>query len=69
MLSQGFLGKPIKLARLSITFNRRIELAGVASFKPRAKSRQLATVPHPKRDLHPKTVRSIHRQAGLKEPR
>jgi len=27
------------------------------------------TVPHPKRDLHPKTVRSIYRQAGLKEPR
>jgi predicted RNA binding protein YcfA (HicA-like mRNA interferase family) len=26
-------------------------------------------VPHPKRDLHPKTVRSIYRQAGLKEPR
>jgi predicted RNA binding protein YcfA (HicA-like mRNA interferase family) len=27
------------------------------------------TVPHPKRDLHPKTVRSIYRQAGLEEPR
>lgn len=27
------------------------------------------TIPHPKRDLHPKTVRSIYRQAGLKEPR
>ena len=27
------------------------------------------TVPHPKRDLHPKTVRSVYRQAGLKEPR
>jgi predicted RNA binding protein YcfA (HicA-like mRNA interferase family) len=27
------------------------------------------TVPHPKRDLHPRTVRSIYRQAGLKEPR
>jgi predicted RNA binding protein YcfA (HicA-like mRNA interferase family) len=27
------------------------------------------TVPHPKKDLHPKTVRSIYRQAGLKEPR
>lgn len=33
------------------------------------------TVPHPKRDLHPKsdlhpkTVRSIYRQAGLKETR
>ncbi len=26
------------------------------------------TVPHPKRDLHPKTVRSIYRQARLKEP-
>jgi predicted RNase H-like HicB family nuclease len=26
-------------------------------------------VPHPKRDLHPKTVRSIYKQAGLKEPR
>lgn len=24
------------------------------------------TVPHPKRDLHPKTVRSIERQSGLK---
>jgi predicted RNA binding protein YcfA (HicA-like mRNA interferase family) len=27
------------------------------------------TVPHPKRDLHPKTVRSVYRQAALKEPR
>jgi predicted RNA binding protein YcfA (HicA-like mRNA interferase family) len=27
------------------------------------------TVPHPKRDLHPKTVRSIFRMAALKEPR
>ncbi|WP_375413903.1 type II toxin-antitoxin system HicA family toxin [uncultured Bradyrhizobium sp.] len=27
------------------------------------------TVPHPKRDLHPKTVRSIYRQAALKAPR
>lgn len=27
------------------------------------------TVPHPKRDLHPKTVRSIYKQAGIKEPR
>lgn len=27
------------------------------------------TVPHPKRDLHPKTVRPIYRAAGLKEPR
>jgi predicted RNA binding protein YcfA (HicA-like mRNA interferase family) len=27
------------------------------------------TVPDPKRDLHPKTVRSIYRQAGLKERR
>ena len=25
------------------------------------------TVPHPKRDLHPKTVRSIYRQAQLPE--
>lgn len=25
------------------------------------------TVPHPRKDLHPKTVRSIYRQAGLKE--
>jgi predicted RNA binding protein YcfA (HicA-like mRNA interferase family) len=28
-----------------------------------------ATIPHPRRDLHPKTLRSIYRQAGLKEPR
>jgi len=27
------------------------------------------TVPHPRRDLHPKTVRSIYRQAGLPERR
>jgi predicted RNA binding protein YcfA (HicA-like mRNA interferase family) len=27
------------------------------------------TVPHPRRDLHPKTLRSIYRQAGLKERR
>jgi predicted RNA binding protein YcfA (HicA-like mRNA interferase family) len=27
------------------------------------------TVPHPRRDLHPKTVRSIYRQSGLKERR
>ena len=27
------------------------------------------TVPHPRRDLHPKTVRSIYRQAGLQERR
>jgi predicted RNA binding protein YcfA (HicA-like mRNA interferase family) len=27
------------------------------------------TVPHPRRDLHPKTVRSIYRQAGLAERR
>jgi predicted RNA binding protein YcfA (HicA-like mRNA interferase family) len=27
------------------------------------------TLPHPKKDLHPKTARSIYRQAGLKEPR
>jgi predicted RNA binding protein YcfA (HicA-like mRNA interferase family) len=27
------------------------------------------TILHPRRDLHPKTVRSIYRQAGLKEPR
>jgi len=27
------------------------------------------TIPHPRRDLHPKTVRSIYRQAGLKETR
>lgn len=25
------------------------------------------TVPHPRRDLHPKTVKSIYRQAALKE--
>jgi predicted RNA binding protein YcfA (HicA-like mRNA interferase family) len=25
------------------------------------------TVPHPRKDLHPKTVRSIYRQAGLRE--
>jgi predicted RNA binding protein YcfA (HicA-like mRNA interferase family) len=28
-----------------------------------------ATIPHLRRDLHPKTLRSIYRQAGLKEPR
>jgi len=27
------------------------------------------TIPHPRRDLHPKTLRSIYRQAGLKESR
>ena len=27
------------------------------------------TIPHPRRDLHPKTVKSIYRQAGLKDPR
>jgi predicted RNA binding protein YcfA (HicA-like mRNA interferase family) len=27
------------------------------------------TVPHPKKDLHPKVVRSVYRQAGLKEVR
>jgi predicted RNA binding protein YcfA (HicA-like mRNA interferase family) len=27
------------------------------------------TVPHPRKDLHPKTVRSIYRQAGLAERR
>ncbi|ALK08884.1 YcfA-like protein [Blastochloris viridis] len=27
------------------------------------------TVPHPRKDLHPKTARSIFRMAGLKEPR
>ncbi|WP_083850340.1 type II toxin-antitoxin system HicA family toxin [Rhodovulum sp. PH10] len=27
------------------------------------------TVPHPRKDLHPKTVRSIFRAAGWKEPR
>jgi predicted RNA binding protein YcfA (HicA-like mRNA interferase family) len=27
------------------------------------------TVPHPRRDLHPKTARSIYRQAGLQERR
>jgi predicted RNA binding protein YcfA (HicA-like mRNA interferase family) len=27
------------------------------------------TIPHPRRDLHPKTIRSIYRQAGLKETR
>jgi predicted RNA binding protein YcfA (HicA-like mRNA interferase family) len=27
------------------------------------------TVPHPRRDLHPKTVRSIYRQAALQEKR
>lgn len=25
------------------------------------------TIPHPKKDLHPKTVKSIYRQAGLSE--
>jgi hypothetical protein len=42
MRRQSFLGKPIELACLSITFNRGIELAGVESLKPRVKSRQLA---------------------------
>ena len=37
-------------------------------FKHPAKSGKV-TVPHPKRDLHPKTVRSIYRQAGLPEKR
>ena len=27
------------------------------------------TVPHPKKDLHPKIVRSVYRLAGLKEIR
>jgi predicted RNA binding protein YcfA (HicA-like mRNA interferase family) len=27
------------------------------------------TIPHPRRDLHPKTARSIYRQAGLTERR
>jgi len=27
------------------------------------------TVPHPRRDLHPKTVRSIYRQAAWQERR
>jgi predicted RNA binding protein YcfA (HicA-like mRNA interferase family) len=27
------------------------------------------TLPHPRKDLHPKTLRSIYRQAGLKEKR
>ncbi|MFL9826873.1 type II toxin-antitoxin system HicA family toxin [Rhodoplanes sp. SY1] len=27
------------------------------------------TVPHPRKDLHPKTVRSIYRAAGITEPR
>ncbi|RJF78917.1 type II toxin-antitoxin system HicA family toxin [Rhodopseudomonas palustris] len=27
------------------------------------------TIPHPKKDLHPKVVRSVYRQAGLKEVR
>jgi predicted RNA binding protein YcfA (HicA-like mRNA interferase family) len=27
------------------------------------------TIPHPRKDLHPKTVRSIYRQAGLEERR
>ena len=27
------------------------------------------TLPHPKRDLHPKTLRSIYRQAAIKGPR
>jgi predicted RNA binding protein YcfA (HicA-like mRNA interferase family) len=27
------------------------------------------TVPHPRKDLHPKTVRSIYRQAQLEEKR
>ncbi|MGI6253390.1 MAG: type II toxin-antitoxin system HicA family toxin [Aminivibrio sp.] len=26
------------------------------------------TVPHPEKDLHPKTVKSIFKQAGLKIP-
>jgi predicted RNA binding protein YcfA (HicA-like mRNA interferase family) len=26
------------------------------------------TIPHPRRDLHPKALRSIYRQAGIKEP-
>jgi predicted RNA binding protein YcfA (HicA-like mRNA interferase family) len=25
------------------------------------------TIPHPKKDLHPRTVKSIYRQAGLAE--
>ena len=27
------------------------------------------TVPHPRKDLHPKTLRSIYRQAGLEPKR
>jgi hypothetical protein len=42
MRRQRFLGKSIELARLSIASNRGIELAGVESVEPRAKSRQLA---------------------------
>lgn len=37
-------------------------------FKHPTKSGKV-TVPHPKRDLHPKTVRSIYRQAQLPEKR
>jgi predicted RNA binding protein YcfA (HicA-like mRNA interferase family) len=37
-------------------------------FKHRIKPGKV-TVPHPRKDLHPKTVRSIYRQAHLKEPR
>ncbi len=39
MRRQRFLGKPIELARLSITFDRCIELTGVESVEPRTKSR------------------------------
>ena len=27
------------------------------------------TLPHPRKDLHPKTLRSIYRQAGLQQKR
>lgn len=37
-------------------------------FKHPTKSGKV-TVPHPKKDLHPKVVRSVYRQAGLKEVR
>lgn len=37
-------------------------------FKHPVKRRKV-TVPHPRRDLHPKTVRSIYRQAALPEKR
>ena len=38
-------------------------------FKHPTKPGKVTVPPHPKRDLHPKTVRSVYRQAALKEPR